>query len=237
MPNFETQHLRRLGADQFATAFGEVFVHLWGRGAKPAPSDISPAALIDLDQRLLSSFYDPIGFMRQVHGDHVVEVHSESDYKQECDACISGSVNLAVRVADCVPIVIYSRGEKRIAAIHAGWRGLKAQITSKAVSAFRQQLADQNDLSVWVGPFIGANEYEVGPDVYEQFAEHCSHDKPEPQKRWLDLKAILADELQSIIPLDRVTWPTTTTLHNDALFSHRGGDKGRNIVVTGFVSG
>lgn len=70
-------------------------------------------------------------------------------------------VPLSVLVADCVPVALADPATGRVAAVHAGWRGIVAGVLEAAVAAFpRPQV-----LLAAVGPAVGPDHYEVGPDV------------------------------------------------------------------------
>ena len=81
----------------------------------------------------------------------------------EVDGLVTGTLScpIAVTWADCVPIVLASPAERRVACVHAGWRGIAAGIVSSAARAFLTPA----DVRVAVGPAIGPCHYEVGEDV------------------------------------------------------------------------
>jgi YfiH family protein len=70
-----------------------------------------------------------------------------------------------VLVADCVPILLASRDGSCVAAVHAGWRGLAAGVIESTIEALP---VAANDLSAVIGPCVGKDAYEVGPEVIEQ---------------------------------------------------------------------
>jgi len=72
----------------------------------------------------------------------------------------------AVLTADCLPLLISNRAGTRVAAVHAGWRGLAAGVVEAALAAF----ADSDDeILVWLGPAIGPTAFEVGDEVRTAF--------------------------------------------------------------------
>src|SRR5579862_8819834 len=76
---------------------------------------------------------------QQVHGSQVITVApAKADVPVEADAILTSTVGVAPTVitADCLPIVIASRGA--VGAVHAGWRGLDAGLIAKAVAALRE---------------------------------------------------------------------------------------------------
>jgi YfiH family protein len=107
--------------------------------------------------------------MRQVHGDHIVEVKDRKLKEAgEADGMITGErdLYLAVLTADCVPLLFVAPKQKMVAAVHAGWRGTLAGIAEKTVRLFKTQYGiEADDLEVALGPSIGVCCYEVKEDV------------------------------------------------------------------------
>ncbi|HYX29649.1 MAG TPA: peptidoglycan editing factor PgeF [Pyrinomonadaceae bacterium] len=117
----------------------------------------------------------------QVHGVDVRTVHSESDAKskpgvlgddQFCDALVSNTPNvlLAVKTADCVPILIGDRASRSFAAVHAGWRGTSSSIVKHAVQKLEGDFgARAQTMRAAIGPAANCCCYEVGSDVINIF--------------------------------------------------------------------
>jgi YfiH family protein len=112
--------------------------------------------------------------MRQVHGSaSVVATADVANRLPAADIIVSAepSMAIAVQAADCVPLLLADRRSGAVAAAHAGWRGLAADVPRIAVEALRQHYGTKpEDLVVAAGPSIGACCYQVGPDVYDAFA-------------------------------------------------------------------
>jgi len=112
----------------------------------------------------------------QVHGRVVVEPAStELSVTEvrtlEADALISPRAGdaLGVRSADCVPLLIGDVRSGAVAAVHAGWRGVVAGVTTAAVSALLEATGSRGaDLVVAMGPHIRAERFEVGLEVADQ---------------------------------------------------------------------
>jgi copper oxidase (laccase) domain-containing protein len=68
-----------------------------------------------------------------------------------------------VRVADCVPILVGDVDTGDVAAIHAGWRGLVADVIGAGVA-----MLGRSRLVAVIGPCIEACCFEVGPEVAER---------------------------------------------------------------------
>ena len=98
----------------------------------------------------------------QVHG-AVVRVVDAPGHAGDADGLITQThgVPLVIATADCVPIAI--AGERTIAVVHAGWRGIAREIVPNALDRFRD-LGDPATVAV-VGPHIGSCCYEVGEEV------------------------------------------------------------------------
>ena len=114
--------------------------------------------------------------VRQVHGGAVWRAPAaplRPEEAPEADAIVSTEPAhlLTVRVADCVPVLLASRGGAVVAAVHAGWRGLVAGVIGQAVGQLAQ-MVDVGELVAAVGPHIGAAHFEVGPEVVQAF-EHA----------------------------------------------------------------
>lgn len=101
-------------------------------------------------------------WLRQVHGDRVVE--ARQDLQLEADAAVARSANVvcAIMTADCLPVLFASREGDRVAAAHAGWRGLAAGILDNTVGSLS---LPGSELIAWLGPAIGPNAFEVGEEV------------------------------------------------------------------------
>lgn len=102
-------------------------------------------------------------WLQQVHGNIIVNLpHGRKN--PEADGSYSrdpGQV-CAVLTADCLPLLLCNRAGTEIAAVHVGWRGLCADIVSRALETFTCR---NNQLLAWLGPAISATHYETGDEV------------------------------------------------------------------------
>lgn len=106
-------------------------------------------------------------WLKQVHGT-VVAAADKLDGVAEADASVafeSGAV-CAVLTADCLPVLFCDRQGTRVAAAHAGWRGLAAGVLEASVAAMQ---CDPADILAWLGPAIGPQAFEVGEEVRAAF--------------------------------------------------------------------
>jgi YfiH family protein len=108
---------------------------------------------------------------KQIHSDRVLLVESPGP-QDDGDALISNvpGIALAIRTADCLPILVADPRNRAVAAIHAGWRGVVSEIAPKTIEAMRRQFDSKpEDLVIAIGPGIGACCFEVGPEVAARF--------------------------------------------------------------------
>ncbi len=116
--------------------------------------------------------------VEQVHGSDVVVVEGTEDpmtlRRRRADVLLTRAPNVtvAVRVADCVPVLLAACGGTAVAAVHAGWRGVVAGVVGRAVEALLALAESKvSDLRAAIGVGIGACCFEVGAEVAGQIAE------------------------------------------------------------------
>ncbi|AWI03920.1 peptidoglycan editing factor PgeF [Clostridium drakei] len=110
-----------------------------------------------------------VGFLNQTHSDKIVEYKNEIE---EGDALITDKKNTAIGVftADCVPVLLYDKNKKAIAAVHSGWKGTFDCILLKTIEKMEQQYGTKcEDLIVYIGPYIHECCYEVHYDLIDKF--------------------------------------------------------------------
>lgn len=130
--------------------------------------------------------------LRQIHSDVVVNANNfrpvDEASRPEGDALISDlkGQSIGVRTADCVPILLLDSKRRSIAAIHAGWRGAAAQLTSRTLSTLTECFGtDPDDVYAAIGPCIRPCCYEVGEEVARQFSEQFPEWGAEEKLRWM----------------------------------------------------
>jgi YfiH family protein len=138
---------------------------------------------------------------KQVHGASVI--HSSAwQADVEADAIWTDQPELAVAVqtADCLPLLLADREATVVAAVHAGWRGVLAGVIEAAVAALP---VDAARLLVWLGPAIGRQHFEVGPELRQAFVDDWAaadqHFQRASGDRWLaDLVGLATARLQRL---------------------------------------
>jgi len=104
-------------------------------------------------------------WLQQVHGVEVVKADRVQGLPI-ADASFTDQAGIvcAVLTADCLPVLFCGDDGAAVAAAHAGWRGLRAGIIEQTLSAMRCR-----EVSVWLGPAIGPQNFEVGGEVRNAF--------------------------------------------------------------------
>ena len=181
-------------------------------------------------QRELADTARRVATIRQVHGTRVL-VHTggwEGWLRgEEADGHIAAEkgIALAVGVADCVPVFI-AHPSGIVALLHSGWRGTAAGITTEAIAALARYGLPPDELAIHLGPAICGRCYEVSAEVREQLTG-----QPVTRPGHVDLRSLIAEHAAET-GVQKITVSSfCTKCDNDRFFSHRAGDKGRQIGV------
>ncbi|WP_421682372.1 peptidoglycan editing factor PgeF [Stutzerimonas urumqiensis] len=128
-----------------------------------------PAA-VDANRRsLMYALGCQPAWLEQVHGTEVVQ--ADPSRRATADASWSDRPGIACSIltADCLPVLFCDRAGTRVAAAHAGWRGLAAGVLERTLQALD---VEPDEVLVWLGPAIGPAAFEVGPEVRDAFVDH-----------------------------------------------------------------
>jgi len=186
---------------------------------------------------------------QQTHSDHVEVVDkavsrgwmSEEDAIRDCDALVTAQrgVMVGVMTADCVPILLYDRQKKVVAAVHAGWRGTHKRIVQKCITRMQQEFGSiPQDIIVGIAPAIGQCCYEVGEDVAGHFMKvYPDSIETRGDKYMLDLPAINKIQIEEMgVPVSQIEMSDIcTSCENGSFFSYRQerGCSGRFLSLIG----
>ena len=122
----------------------------------------------------IPAMFANLATLKQIHSATCLIAGGRSGTVGEGDALLEdrpGSV-VAVKTADCVPILLVDERHRAVAAVHAGWRGTVARIAARAIAAMTERFHTQpDDLHAAIGPGIGQCCFEVGPEVAMEFGE------------------------------------------------------------------
>lgn len=162
-------------------------------------------------------------------------------------------VCIGVSTADCIPILLLDEAHHAAAAIHAGWRGTVQRIVQKTIAMMRAAFStNPADIKAVIGPGISRESFEVGDEVYEEFAEasfdmtSIAEQRPnmkregnvdQPLKWHIDLPLCNAQQLQQTgVKAENIQQSGICTfMHSDEYFSARrlGINSGR--IYTGIM--
>ena len=142
-----------------------------GVGSNDAPSKVAEnrarmaAALAVKPERLLTAF--------QVHSPDVVVAKAPWTYeaRPRADAIVTREPGLAIGIstADCGPVLFADPQARVIGAAHAGWRGALAGVLEATIAEMERLGAERSRMIAAAGPMISQPNYEVGPELVEQF--------------------------------------------------------------------
>jgi YfiH family protein len=150
-------------------------------------------------------------------------------------------VTVAVRTADCVPVLVHDSRRRVVAAIHAGWRGAVAGVVPKTITLMATRFGSmRSDLRVSIGPSAGACCYEVDDPVLDQLRmglaewEFAVRDY-QGHKARLDLKALIRRQVEAEgVPIPSVSAVNLCTICHDQLFySYRREGRVNGTMVSG----
>ena len=172
----------------------------------------------------LQKQYPQFKFVRviQVHKDNIVHTTIDSkDQEAEADSHWSeaSATALCSITADCIPVLIYDAQTSKIAAVHAGWRGVVQRIVPKTIETLMKTGSRIEHLQVFIGPHILFSSFEVGLDVRDQifaslpvevqrlknFVEQGLEKPLSKEKSLVNLHSVLMYQLQEYeIPSDQI---------------------------------
>ncbi len=128
--------------------------------------DDDPQAVARNRSRLQAALNCKPAWLRQVHGVVVAAADAASVAEADASWTASADVACAVLTADCLPVLFCDRAGTRVAAAHAGWRGLAGGVLEATLAALA---VPATEVLVWLGPAIGPQAFEVGGEVRDIF--------------------------------------------------------------------
>lgn len=150
-------------------------------------------------------------FLSQPHGVQVVALSAATAHGTPADGCVTDQMGVActIMVADCLPVLLTNFQGTRVAAAHAGWRGLAGSggvgILESVVACFRSAESSSKgpEIMAWLGPCIGPQAFEVGEDVRHAFVDNDPAAKAlfrpkDGAKWWADLAGLARLRLRAL---------------------------------------
>ena len=128
--------------------------------------DDRPEAVAENRRRLTEHCSIKPAWLQQVHG--IAVAHADPAVVATADASWTATPGIAcaAMTADCLPALFCDRAGTRVAAAHAGWRGLAAGVLEATLDSLD---VPAEEVLVWLGPAIGPQAFEVGPEVRDVF--------------------------------------------------------------------
>ncbi len=186
---------------------------------------------------ILGSSYENLIMPNQQHTDKIAVIKNSGDIltlkKEPFDGVITNLKNFPVCLvfADCVPVLLYDKKQKVLAAIHAGWKGTAKSIAAKAVEMMKTEFgSDVFDISAAIGAAICQNCFEVNSDVSGQLAmsikNPCGNIFLEQDgKVHVDLKILNKVQLNEAGVRNVDICGYCTCCNNDIFYSYRADNK------------
>ncbi len=147
-------------------------------------------------------------------------------------------MTVAIRTADCLPVVIVDPRTRAVAAVHAGWRGVVAEIAPKAVEAMKAAFGSRvEDLEIAIGPGIGPCCFEVGPEVAVQFSAFYPERNDLEGRTRIDLAETITRQLRrNGVTMSQISTSGLCSCCNPELFESYRRDRenaGRMVTAVG----
>lgn len=191
--------------------------------------------------------------VKQVHGTDVLiadrPVMENDRFSAGWDALVTDQpgIMVAVRTADCVPVLMHDPQRSVVAAVHAGWRGAVANIVEKTIAIMGARFGTRPEhLRIGIGPSAGGCCYEVdGPvlEAIDRLGPHAAQAVGERRgsKGYLDLKRLIRQQALAVgVKSEAVFSVNLCTICQEPLFfSYRreGRVVGTMVSAIGLVSG
>ena len=187
-----------------------------------------------------------IYLLSQVHGRAVQLANGDEPHetfvRREGDIVVGESPSLAcgVRTADCVPVLLGDKRSGRVAAVHAGWRGVAGGAVAAGVERLQLMAAGSAELVAAIGPHISLTAFEVSDDV----ANELRAASPEPDvvdwsrtRPHVDLRRIVRAQLISLgLSTDAIDdVPGCTVLDATRFFSFRRDGQASGRLLSAIV--
>ena len=128
-----------------------------------------PMAVAENRRRLTDQFAIAPAWLQQVHGIAVVEADPTQVATADASWTATPGIACTAMTADCLPVLFCNRAGTRVAAAHAGWRGLANGVLEASLDSLQ---VPADEVLAWLGPAIGPQAFEVGPEVREAFIAH-----------------------------------------------------------------
>lgn len=186
--------------------------------------------------------YGSINVTRQVHSNNIVYVNGNGDggvnFYDETDGLIGEKTDvLVIKSADCLPVIVYDSVNKRIAAVHSGWKGTANSIVKEAITKMVGLGSSAADLKVYVGPHIQKISFEVMDDVKNVFEKNFKYKdiifKKDEKHYLIDLgKVVKLDAISMGVKEENIYISSLDTVTDERFHSYRRDKKDYGLMYT-----
>jgi polyphenol oxidase len=200
---------------------------------------------------------------RQIHSACVLPASTAgAEPWPEADGLVSdgGGQSLWVCGADCTPVLLADPATGRVAACHAGWRGVAGRILPEAIGLMEREGSHRGDLLVALGPAVSGANYQVERAVTQQVASSllpggadrvqetqalldeltaCGAllEDPEPERDRLDIRTATCRQLEREgIAVERISVCPLCTVAEPLLFHSWRRDRVKAVQWSGIVA-
>ena len=177
-----------------------------------------------------------------VHGTQILAVTDQDQGRTipATDGLMTNQTGLVltVTVADCVPIYFFDPTNKAIGLAHSGWRGTLQNIAAKMIDTMRKEYGSHPaDIRVCVGPHIQVDHFEVQDDVAQQFLEYPKYILKKDDKIFIDLGAVIQQQLLDVgLSTQNIELDTTCTYcDQENYFSFRRDNPQKLEVMVAYI--
>lgn len=187
----------------------------------------------------MSLDYKSINVTRQVHSNNIAIAHDHGvNFYDDTDGLIGekGDV-LVIKSADCLPVIVYDCVNKRIAAVHSGWKGTANSIVKEAIQKMMGLGSRAKDLKIYVGPHIQKNSFEVMDDVKDVFEKNFSYEdiifKKNETHYLIDLGQVVKCDAMSLgVKEENIYISSVDTVTDQRFHSYRRDKKDYGLMYT-----
>jgi YfiH family protein len=172
-----------------------------------------------------------------------LDIEERKQFLNETDAVITNQkeVCIAIKTADCVPVLLFDRKRKVVAAVHAGWRGTVQAIVSITIHKMAKEFGSAScNIFAGIGPSISPEVYEVGEEVWNRFSPELYQPTipAKADKRLIDLWSANYQQLINAgVPADQIevaqmcTWSDSTRFFSARRDGLRTGRMATGIMI------
>lgn len=179
---------------------------------------------------ILKTEFPDFEFLRVKQTHSNVFVHATAELK-EADAhwTAESKKALLIATADCMPIMIHCEQTQRVAAVHAGWRGVANGIIENTLKQLIYTGSDEKRFRIFCGPSIQQASFEVDRDVFDQLVaksrspQISSYSSFQNNKYYVNLNRIAQNQIVATSGVMNSVFSSIDTKTDDNFYSYRRG--------------